>query len=68
MAITTVFEPFSPLLEFSRELGRVFSRTGMVRSYVPAADVVVTDEDVNVYMDVPGLSVDTSRSSSSMTC
>ncbi len=56
--MTSLFEPFSPLFEFSRELDRAFSRNGMVRSYIPAADVVVTDEDVKVYMDVPGLSVD----------
>jgi HSP20 family protein len=31
---------------------------GEARSYVPAADLLVTDEDVKVFMDVPGLSVD----------
>jgi HSP20 family protein len=55
--MTTLLEPFSPLFEFSRELDRMFSRSEL-RSYMPAADVVVTDDDVKVYMDVPGLSVD----------
>jgi HSP20 family protein len=55
--MTTLLEPFSPLFELSRELDRAFTRSEP-RSYVPAADVVVTDEDVRVYMDVPGLSVD----------
>ena len=56
--MTTVFEPFSPLFELSREFDRMFQRGGAIRSYAPAADVVVTDENVKVYMDVPGLSVD----------
>jgi HSP20 family protein len=55
--MTTLFEPFSPLFEFSRELDRTFGRNAL-RSYFPAADVVVTDENVKVYMDVPGLAVD----------
>jgi HSP20 family protein len=55
--MTTLLEPFSPLFEFSREFDRMFSR-GELRSYVPAADLLVTDDDVKVFMDVPGLSVD----------
>jgi HSP20 family protein len=55
--MTTLFEPFAPLFELSRDLDRTFSRTEL-RSYFPAADVVVTDDDVKVNMDVPGLSVD----------
>jgi HSP20 family protein len=55
--MTTLYEPFSPLFELSRELDRMFTRSGP-RSYFPAADVVVTEDDVKVYMDVPGLSVE----------
>jgi HSP20 family protein len=37
----------------------LFGPNGTVyRSFVPAADVVVTDDDVTVIMDVPGLKVD----------
>ena len=54
--MTTLLEPLSPLFEFSRDFDRMFSRSG-VQSYFPAADLVVTDEDVKVHMDVPGLSV-----------
>ena len=52
-----------PMLEFDRLLNRAFSNGG-VRTFVPAADVLVTDEEVTVHMDVPGLSVETWRSSS----
>jgi HSP20 family protein len=55
--MTTLSEPFSPLFELSRELDRAFTRSEP-RTYFPAADVVVTDDDVRVDMDVPGLSVD----------
>ena len=44
--MTILMEPFSPLLR------------SQFRSYVPAADLVVTDDDARVYMDLPGLSVD----------
>jgi HSP20 family protein len=56
--MTTLFDQFAPLFELTREMDRMFARNGAVRSYVPAADVVVTDEDVYVHMDVPGLGVD----------
>jgi HSP20 family protein len=46
------FEPFSPLFELSRD--RRFAGE-VTASFVPAADVVATDEDVTVTMDVPGL-------------
>jgi HSP20 family protein len=51
--MTLLFEPFAPLFELSRQ----FAGEG-VRSFVPAADVVVTDDDVTVVMDVPGLTPD----------
>ena len=50
-----LFEPLEPLFELSRELDRRFNPAS---SFVPPADVVVTDDDVTVVMDVPGLKVD----------
>jgi HSP20 family protein len=46
--MTLFLEPFAPLFDISRQLG------GM-RTFLPAADVVVTDDEVTVVMDVPGL-------------
>jgi HSP20 family protein len=51
----SLFEPFAPLFELSRDVDRLFGSGRMVPSFVPAADVVVTDDDVTVFMDVPGL-------------
>ncbi|MBD0281791.1 MAG: Hsp20/alpha crystallin family protein [Thermoleophilaceae bacterium] len=48
---------FEPLLEFDRLMNRAFTANGP-RSFLPPADVVVTDDDVTVYMDVPGLTPD----------
>jgi HSP20 family protein len=56
--MTLLFEPFAPLFELSRELNRLAPGGMQVRSFVPAADVVATDEDVTVVMDVPGLEAD----------
>jgi HSP20 family protein len=50
-----MFEPFAPLFDLSRD--RAFGGEQM-RSFVPAADVVLTDDDVTVVMDVPGLKAD----------
>jgi HSP20 family protein len=50
-----LFEPLEPLFELSRELDR---RLNPASSFVPAADVVVTDDDVTVVMDVPGIKGD----------
>src|SRR5258705_11483391 len=41
-----VFEPIAPL------------RGTAIRPFVPAADVIVTDDEVTVLMDVPGVTVD----------
>jgi HSP20 family protein len=46
-----MLEPFNSMFDFDRML----APAGTVRPFVPAADVVVTDEDVTVVMDVPGL-------------
>lgn len=57
--MTTLFEPFAPLFELSREMERLLGSDGVAsRPFVPAADVVVTDDDVTVAMDVPGLKAD----------
>jgi HSP20 family protein len=52
--MTMVMEPLAPWL---RDLNRYFS-TGGVGGFFPLADVVVTDEDVRVYMDLPGVTRD----------
>lgn len=44
--MTMLFEPFAPL-----------SGTAL-RSFVPAADVVATEDDATVVMDLPGLTAD----------
>ena len=54
-----LFEPFAPLVELSREMNRALAANGAaIRSFVPAADVIVTQDEVTVTMDVPGLEVD----------
>ena len=54
--MTMVMEPLAPWL---RDLHRYFGAgTGNVGSFVPTADVLVTDEDVTVHMDVPGVTRD----------
>lgn len=52
---TTLVEPFTPWL---RELGQVLHDQGTVGAFVPPADLLVDDEGVTVYMDVPGLRSD----------
>jgi HSP20 family protein len=49
---TTLVEPFTPWL---RELGQVLHNQGTVRAFVPPADLLIDDDGVTVYMDVPGL-------------
>jgi HSP20 family protein len=51
-------EPFSPLFQLSRDMNRILARNGDLAGFIPAADVVVTDEYVTVAMDVPGLQVE----------
>jgi HSP20 family protein len=54
--VTTLIEPFPPWLrDINRFLG---SEGGMASSFVPPADVLVDDEGVTVYMDVPGVGND----------
>lgn len=56
--MTTLTEPFSPLFQLSRDIDRLLGRNGGVGGYVPAADVLVSDGEVSVTMDVPGLQAD----------
>jgi HSP20 family protein len=49
---TTLVEPFAPWL---RELSHVMQSQGSVGAFVPPADLLIDDEGVTVYMDVPGL-------------
>ena len=49
---TTLVEPLTPWL---RELGQVLHDQGTVGAFVPPADLLVDDDGVTVYMDVPGL-------------
>lgn len=51
-------EPFAPLFGLSREVGRRGAPGAALRSFVPAADVIATEDAVTVFMDVPGLTVD----------
>lgn len=49
---TTLVEPLTPWL---RELSQALHNQGTVGAFVPAADILVDDDGVTVYMDVPGL-------------
>jgi HSP20 family protein len=49
---TTLVEPVTPWL---RELGQVLHNQGTVGAFVPPADLLIDDDGVTVYMDVPGL-------------
>jgi HSP20 family protein len=51
--MTMVMEPVAPWM---RDLSRYLGGSGSVSGFVPPADVLVTEEDVTVYMDVPGVS------------
>jgi len=53
--MTTLMEPMAPWL---RDLNRFFAGRGVANTFMPPADILVTDEDVSVYMDVPGLTAD----------
>jgi HSP20 family protein len=50
--MTTTFEPFAPWL---RDLNRMLTSDSGIPAFNPAADVLVSEEGVTVYMDVPGL-------------
>jgi HSP20 family protein len=50
---TMLVEPFAPWL---RDLSQALQGQGAPAPFVPPADVLVDDDGVTVYMDVPGLS------------
>jgi HSP20 family protein len=50
--VTALTEPFPPWL---RDINRFFNSEGTTSSFVPPADVLVDEEGVIVYMDVPGV-------------
>lgn len=54
--MTMLMERFAPLFELQRDLNRFLAPGGA--TFVPAADVLASQEDVVVHMDVPGLSAD----------
>jgi HSP20 family protein len=56
--MTLLFEPFAPLFELSRMAERGLAPGLAAPSFVPAADVVVTPDDLTVAMDVPGVKAD----------
>jgi HSP20 family protein len=53
--MTMVMEPLAPWL---RDFNRLFSSGGSTGGFFPLADVIVSEEDVQVYMDMPGVSSD----------
>jgi HSP20 family protein len=54
--MTMLTEPSAPWL---RDLNRLFTTEGAVATFIPPADLLVTDEGVTVYMDVPGMDAGT---------
>lgn len=57
--MTMFFEPFAPLFEFSRQMDRLLPSTATAtRAFVPAADIVATEDDITVTLDVPGFKMD----------
>jgi HSP20 family protein len=50
--VTALTEPFPPWL---RDLNRFFNTEGTVSAFVPPADVLVDDDGVTVFMDIPGV-------------
>jgi HSP20 family protein len=53
--MSTMVEPFAPWL---RDLNRVFNSQPQASAFVPPADVLIDQDAVTVYMDVPGLGSD----------
>jgi HSP20 family protein len=49
---TTMVEPFAPWL---REFNQILHNQGTVSAFIPPADLLIDDDGVTVYMDVPGL-------------
>jgi HSP20 family protein len=53
--MTMLMEPLAPWL---RDLNRFISSEAVPAAFIPPADVVVTEDGVAVFMDVPGLTRD----------
>jgi HSP20 family protein len=53
--MTVLIEAFPPWL---RDVNRFVSSDTQVSQFVPPADVLVTDDGVTVYMDIPGVAAD----------
>lgn len=49
---TTMVEPFAPWL---RDFNQILHNQGTVSAFIPPADLLIDDDGVTVYMDVPGL-------------
>jgi HSP20 family protein len=49
---TTLVEPLAP---WPRGLGQVLHNQGAAGAFIPPADLLIDDDGVTVYMDVPGL-------------
>ena len=49
---TTMVDPLAPWL---RGLGQVLHNQGAAGPFIPPADLLIDDEGVDVYVDVPGL-------------
>jgi HSP20 family protein len=54
--MTMLTERFAPLFELQRDLNRFLGPGGA--AFAPAADVLASEEEVVVHVDVPGLSAD----------
>jgi HSP20 family protein len=50
--MTMISEPFAPWV---RDLSRLFDTDSTTAGFMPPADVIVDDDGVTVYMDLPGL-------------
>jgi HSP20 family protein len=55
--VSLLMEPFGPLAEFQRDFSRLVGG-GTTPAFLPLADVRVTQDDVMVRMDVPGMTAD----------
>jgi HSP20 family protein len=53
--MATMLQPFAPWM---RDLSRFMNTPGAASAFLPPADVIVSDEAVMVYMDVPGIKAD----------
>ena len=50
---TTMVEPFAPWLRDFNQI--LHNQAGSASAFIPPADLLVDDDGVTVYMDVPGL-------------